>query len=377
MLNSKLTRAHVLAGGLLAGVLCAASVQAVGQGAAQPMAPAASVPMSAPMTTPATSAGLAPQGAAAGSLPRGPLGAPGRSAMIQTAQTSQAVPASMAEGAAGQGQAPAIQIGAGDLINVIVFDTPELSTSVRINQNGEANLPVLGAVQLAGLNANDGSRVLEQAYKSRGLLLDPHVTIFVSEYASQGASILGEVRAPGVYPTLGSRRLMDMLSLAGGVAPTAGKVASIIHQGDPSHPVQIALQPTPAAMHAQENPVIQPGDTIVIAKSGVVYVIGDVLRPGGILVDNNERLSLIEALSLAGGMNKTAALSKTKIVRKLPTGREEVDLDLKHVLYGKQADVMISDGDIVFVPSSVGKTFLYRGIEAAIALSTNFALFAR
>jgi polysaccharide export outer membrane protein len=74
-------------------------------------------------------------------------------------------------------------------------------------------------------------------------------------------------------------------------------------------------------------------------------------------------------------MNKTAAMSKTKLIRKLPTGREEVDLDLKHILYGKQADVLVSDGDILFVPSSTGKTFLYRGIEAAIGLSTSYALF--
>jgi polysaccharide export outer membrane protein len=328
--------------------------------AQQPGQPASSTPVTpmAPMTTTPMSS---PQSTA-------PMGAPMQSGM--TAGSSATMPMAMSEP-----NAPLIQIGAGDLINVIVFETPELSTSVRINQDGEANLPVLGMIRLAGLSANDASRVIEQAYKSHGLLLDPHVSVFVAEYASQGASILGEVRAPGVYPTLGSRRLMDMLSLAGGVAPTAGKVASIIHHGDPTHPVQIALQPTPAAMHAQENPVIEPGDTIVVAKSGVVYVIGDVLRPGGILVDNNERLSVIEALSLAGGMNKTAALSKTKIIRKLPAGREEVDLDLKHILYGKQADVLISDGDILFVPSSTGKTFLYRGIEAAIGLSTSYALF--
>jgi polysaccharide export outer membrane protein len=227
------------------------------------------------------------------------------------------------------------------------------------------------------MSASDASRAVEQELKSRGLLLDPHVSIFVTEYASQGASIIGEVRAPGVYPTLGTRRLLDMISLAGGVAPTAGKVISIVHQNDPEHPQQVAIQPTPASLHAQENPVIQPGDTIVVAKSGVVYIIGDVLKPGGFLVDNNERLSVIESLSLAGGWNKTAALSKTKLIRKLPTGREEVDLDLKHIVYGKQADVMISDGDILFVPSSVGKTILYRGVEAAIALSTQFAIYAR
>ena len=187
--------------------------------------------------------------------------------------------------------------------------------------------------------------------------------------------MLGEVRAPGVYPTLGSRRLLDMLSLAGGVSSTAGRLVSIVHRGDSQHPEQIALQPTPASLHAQVNPVILPGDTVVVAKAGVIYVIGDVLRPGGILVDNNERLSIIEALSLAGGMNKTAALSQTKLVRKLPAGREEVDLDLKHILYGKQADILVSDGDILYVPSSIGKTFLYRGIEAAFGLATNYALF--
>ena len=344
MLNNK--RAHPLLAALLAALAThAVHAQQPGQPASSTPVPPVTAPLSPPASMDAGQAGTSPM----------------------KSGTQAMMPA--------EGNAPLIQIGAGDLLNVIVFETPELSASVRVNQDGDANLPVLGRIHVAGLSANDASRTIEQAYKSHGLLIDPHVSVFVSEYASQGASILGEVRSPGVYPTLGSRRLMDMLSLAGGVAPTAGKVASIIHQGDPSHPVQIALQPTPASMHAQVNPVIQPGDTIVVAKSGVVYVIGDVLRPGGILVDNNERLSVIEALSLAGGMNKTAALSKTRIIRKLPTGREEVDLDLKHILYGKQADVLISDGDILFVPSSVGKTFLYRGIEAAIGLSTSYALF--
>ena len=270
---------------------------------------------------------------------------------------------------------PSIVIGPGDMLNVVVFETPELSASVRVNQDGDANLPVLGAVHLAGLNSQEASTALENAFRTRGLLLDPHVTVSETEFASQGATVLGEVRSPGVYPTLGSRRLLDMISLAGGVSNTAGRLVSVIHRGDAQHPVQIALQPTPASLHAQQNPVVLPGDTVVVAKAGVIYIIGDVLRPGGILVDNNERLSIIEALSLAGGMNKTAALSQTKLVRKLPAGREEVDLDLKHILYGKQADVLVSDGDILFVPSSVGKTFLYRGVEAAFGLATSYALF--
>ncbi len=295
-----------------------------------------------------------------------------------TAQVPAAATSGTAQAAApvdAMDQPPPILIGPGDLLTITVFETPELSSAVRVTQDGDASLPVLGAVHVSGLSTQGAATTIEDAFRTRGLLLNPHVTVAETEFASQGASILGEVRTPGVYPTLGSRRLLDMISLAGGVSTTAGRLASIIHRGDSQHPVQIALQPTPASLHAQVNPVILPGDTVVIAKAGVVYVIGDVLRPGGILVDNNERISVIEALSLAGGFNKTAAESQTKLIRKLPAGREEVGLDLKHILYGKQADVLVSDGDILFVPSSIGKTFLYRGIEAAFGLATSYALF--
>ncbi len=298
----------------------------------------------------------------------------GSAIKAQVPPGAQASPQSPATADLGE-QPPSILIGPGDLLTVTVFETPELSSSVRVDQNGNSSLPVLGPVHVAGLTTQEASTAIEDAFRTRGLLLNPHVTVSESEFASQGASVLGEVHAPGIYPTLGSRHLLDMLSLAGGVSTTAGRLVSIVHRGDSQHPVQIALQPTPASLHAQENPVILPGDTIVVAKAGVVYVIGDVLRPGGILVDNNERISVIEALSLAGGFNKTAAESQTRLIRKLPAGREEVGLDLKHILYGKQADVLVSDGDILFVPSSIGKTFLYRGIEAAFGLATSYALF--
>ena len=304
--------------------------------------------------------------------------APATQNQSDPAQSAPAsAPAAMPEAAPmdAADQAPSILIGPGDLLTVTVFETPELSTSVRVNQNGDANIPVLGPVRVAGMSSQEAAITLEDAFRTRGLLLNPHVTVAETEFASQGASVLGEVRSPGVYPTLGSRRLLDMISLAGGVSTTAGRLASIVHRNDPQHPVQIALQPTPAALHSQVNPVILPGDTVVVSKAGVVYVIGDVLRPGGILVDNNERLSVMEALSLAGGMNKTAALSKTKLVRKLPAGREEVDLDLKHILYGKQADVLVSDGDLLYVPSSTAKTFLYRGVEAAFSVGVNEAIY--
>ena len=271
--------------------------------------------------------------------------------------------------------APNIAIGPGDLLNIVVFDTPELTTSARVNQDGEVNLPVLGMMRLAGLNTIDAARKIEEDLRSRHLIIDPHVTVFIAEYASQGATVMGEVRSPGVYPTLGTRKLLDMLSVAGGLQSTAGKSVSIVHRDDPQHPIIVALQSGSSTMYAQENPIILPGDTIVVAKAGIIYVIGDVLKPGGFLIDNNTPISVMQSLSLAGGWDKTAALSKTKLIRKTTEGREEVDLDLKHLAYGSQADVSVKDGDILFVPSSLGKTLTYRGIEAAISITSGVLIY--
>ncbi len=274
-------------------------------------------------------------------------------------------------------QAPKIAIGPGDQLTIDIFDTPELSSSARVSQTGEINLNVIGSIQVAGLTATQAARRIESELISRGLLIDPHVTVSISEYASQGATLTGEVRSPGLYPTLGSRRLLEMIALAGGVLPTAGKDVTIIHRGDSQHPVNLVLVQNTSALSSQQNPVILPGDTVVIGKAGVIYILGAVAKPGGYLIDNNEHLSLLQAVTLAGGWATTASLSQVRLVRKVPEGREEIKLDLKHITYGRQADITVSNNDILFVPSSVLKTFAYQGIgtiligaEQAVIFST-------
>jgi polysaccharide export outer membrane protein len=261
---------------------------------------------------------------------------------------------------------PTIAIGAGDQLDVEVFDTPELSGASRVSQTGEINIAVLGNVQVAGLTPNQAARKIEAELKSHGILIDPHVTVAISEYASQGATVTGQVHAPGVYPTVGNRRLLDMIALAGGVAPTAGRVATIIHRDDPQHPHDVHLVANNNALDAQENPVIYPGDTVVIDKAGIIYIMGDVGKAGGYLIDNNEHLSLLQALTLAGGWTRTSAQSKVILIRKVPQGREEIKLDVSHVVHGEQADIKVANGDIVYIPSSIGKIFAYQGIAAVV-----------
>ena len=285
-----------------------------------------------------------------------------------TAQTDSSAPAAAQAALPDQqnNRPPTIAIGAGDELDVEIFDTPELSGTVRVSQTGEINLPVLGNVRVINLTANQAARKIEAELKSHGILIDPHVTVSIAEYSSQGATITGEVHSPGVYPTLGTRRLLDMIALAGGVTTMAGRTATIIHRNDPQHPHDVHLVANTDSLSAQENPIILPGDTVVIDKAGIIYIMGDIGKAGGYLINNNEHLSLLQALSLAGGWTRTSAQSKVILIRKVPQGREEIKLDLSHIVHGKQADIRVANGDIVYVPSSIGKIFAYQGISATV-----------
>jgi len=265
----------------------------------------------------------------------------------------------------------------GDVLSVQVFDTPELSAdSAQVSQSGEVNLPVLGLVRVGGLSQIQAAVKIESELRSHGLMLEPHVTVSVIEYASQFATILGQVKSPGEYSVFGGRRLLDVIALAGGLSPSAGKVVMIAHRNDPHHPVIVRLVQNAQSLGAQQNPVILPEDTIEVGKAGIIYILGAVKKPGGFLIDNNEQISLMQALTLAGGWDQTASLSKARLIRKVPQGHEQLMLDLKHVLNGKQADVSIKNGDILYIPPSLGKTLAYRGMEALIAAAQTAVVYS-
>ncbi|MGH9586754.1 MAG: polysaccharide biosynthesis/export family protein [Acidobacteriaceae bacterium] len=281
------------------------------------------------------------------------------------------LPAAGQEGATQPRQTVAeanVAIGPGDILDVEVFDTPELSlATAHVSNDGTVTLPVLGVVNVSGLNTSQAARKIESALRTRGIMLQPHVTVAILENSVQSASLLGEVKSPGVYSTVGGRRLLDLIAMAGGLTAGAGKIVTIAHRDDPTRPLTIHLVANAEDLGSQRNPVIEPGDTVMVGRAGIVYILGAVNKPGGFLIDNNEHISLMQALTLAGGWDKAAALSKARLIRKVPGGHEEVDLDLKHVLYGKQADVKVENGDILYLPMSLGKTLAYRGMEAAIA----------
>ncbi len=269
----------------------------------------------------------------------------------------------------------ALRVSSGDLLDLGVFDTPELSGKLRVDEAGDITVPVAGAVRVSGMTSEEAAVAVEGKLRSADILKDPHVSIFISEYATQGVTVTGEVRTPGIYPLLGSHGLSDMIAAAGGVTAGSSRVVTVTHKSDPEHPETLTLDNRPGSIAAKVD--IRPGDTIGVAKAGVAYVVGEVAKPGGFLIESNDRLSVLQVIALAGGATHTAAPDKARLIRKTPTGREELKVPLKAILNGKVVDIPLEDGDILFVPSSKGKIFAYRGVDTAIGLTTGLAVGGR
>ena len=259
-----------------------------------------------------------------------------------------------------------LQLGVGDLIEMTVYDVPELTTKTRISSKGDIYCALIGPTHVAGLTSEEAARLIERRLSA--FLNNPYVSVFVTEYASQGASLLGEVAKPGVYPVLGEQHLFDLISASGGLTEKAGHSITVTHRSDPDKPVTVPLSRN-LSDDTESNIKVFPADTIVVHKADIVYVVGDVGRPSGLLMDAGG-LTVLKALVLAGGTTRTAKLSGAKILRKGPAGMIETPVQLKKILQAKAPDLSLQADDILVVPSSAGKILAGRTLEAAMQAAT-------
>jgi polysaccharide export outer membrane protein len=240
-------------------------------------------------------------------------------------------------------------IGPGDLLAIGVFDTPELSERVRVDSEGRITLPLIGEISVCGMTAS----TLEKTVRSKlidGLFVkDPQVSVFIVEYAGQMAYVAGEVTRPGAYPLLRSHRLLDLISVAGGLTAHAGDKVTIV-RGNESARTVVDLNDTD---EGRSNPEILPGDSITVSQAGIVYVLGDVARPGGFMLDRGTSVSVVQAVALAEGAKSSAALSKSVLIRTVDGKRQEIPLNLKMILRSHSPDLLLAAGDIVYVPGSL------------------------
>jgi polysaccharide export outer membrane protein len=266
-----------------------------------------------------------------------------------------------------------VRLDAGDLLEITTFDTPELSGKFRVDSRGNITLLIGGAVPVAGLTAEQAGTAIERLLRDRDILKNPHVTVIVLEYATQGVSVLGEVKNPGVYPLAGKHGALDVISMAGGLTPNASKMVSVTHRAPPWETMTVNL----AGGHGGtlENDVeILPGDRIVVLRSGVVYVIGDVGKPGGYAMEDTDGVTVMQALALAQGVNRTAK-SKGMLIRMTAGHRTETELALNKILANQAPDPRLQDGDIVYVPLSGAKDWTSKGVSAALQMAVGMVIY--
>lgn len=261
-----------------------------------------------------------------------------------------------------------LRLGGGDLIEVGIYGVPDLTAKGRISNEGDFYMALIGYVHVAGLSPEDAQALIEKKYVEGGFLKNPHATINVLEYVTQGASLLGEVARPGIYPVLGSRRLYDIISAAGGFTANAGRTVTITHRDAPDKPVVVVFSNSPDKA-TDANVVVFPGDTLVVSKAAVVYVVGEVTRPAGILMEN-QGLTVLKALAMSGGPTGKARLDGAKLIRRTEGGgTEEIALPLKQILSAKAKDLELKPEDIVFVP---GKGTM--ALQTIMQIATGLAL---
>jgi polysaccharide export outer membrane protein len=256
----------------------------------------------------------------------------------------------------GQSAALAPVLGPGDEVEVTVYGAPDLSGHTRVATNGSISMPLVGYIRVAGLSSSEAEEAIEAQLRQNNVVNNPQVSVFVKEYTSGGISVAGEVSKPGVYSALGPHRLFDILQAAGGLTDRAGSTVTISHR-DGVNPITVEIPKDPEQM-SRINVDLSPGDTMVVNKAGIVYVLGEVNKPGGYVLNSTGGVTLLRVIAAAGGPTHGAAVGGTKMIRRTPTGLQELPVPLKDLLRAKVADMPVQADDIIYVPSSRVKTAL-------------------
>ena len=270
-------------------------------------------------------------------------------------------------------------LGVDDLLQIRVVDSDELADKqVRVGTDGNIILPTVGKIQAKGMTVDELQAELVQ--RLRRLIVSPDVSVSVLETHSQPVSVVGAVRNPGVIQLQGPKTLVEVLSMAGGPREDAGYMARITRRKDAGplplptantdatglyNVAEVNLQRIMDARNPGENILVMPNDIVNVPKADMVYVIGEVQKAGAIALGDQKTVTVLQAISIAAGLGKTAKSAEAKILRITPgsTTRTEVTVNLKAMLAGKLSDMAMEPDDILFVPNSLRKEIGLKTLE--------------
>jgi len=284
-------------------------------------------------------------------------------------------------------------IGPEDVLQIKVFDVKDLDETVRVANDGTIVVPLLGRIDASGLTA-DGLRDRLEKELGKNLLQNPQVTVFVEQFHARPVSIVGAVEKPGIYQITGPRSLIEMLSLAGGLArrntAAAGKTIYVTRPSGFEDlkivPGMRKVAPNKVAIDIKDllytqasglNIPVKPHDIIAVSKADIVYVAGGgVRKPGGFVLEDRDSITVIQALAMAEGLAPEAARHHARIIRTMADGSHtDIPIDLEKVIKNKAPDPDLAANDILYVPISRGKAALKKTTETIVQTVSGYLIF--
>ena len=306
------------------------------------------------------------------------------------------------------------RIGPEDLLEISVYGAPDLSGEARVAAEGSISVPLLGIVQAAGLTSNELESVLRKLLRQT-YMKDPHVSVFVKEVESHSVSVFGAVEKPGVFQIRSAKSLIEVLSMAQGLSADAGDTVIVMRHArtttpavadNPIPPPAAASNPAQGAAEGRAslvnadavsgsksieinlrdllntgnpryNALVYPGDVVTVTRAGVVYVVGEVNKPGGYVLKTNKNISVLQAIALAEGETHTSSGKRARIIRtdEITGERTEIRIDLKKIFASHAPDPLLHANDIVFVPNSAAKAALYHSTQGIISAAAGAAIY--
>jgi polysaccharide biosynthesis/export protein len=283
-------------------------------------------------------------------------------------------------------------IGAGDEVSIHVEDLDDISDRpIRIDPNGFIDLPLIGRTEAGGLTIEQLRQQLEK--KLAKYITTPQITINLVENRARFFSVIGPVNNPGVHPLEGPKHLIEAISIAGGIRADAGSRVVIMRQArwgalplsvattDASGGYSTATIPLSDLLSGANpslNILVDPGDIISVSRADIVYVLGTVKRAGGFPLEDKDSISLLQALSLAEGLDHDAAPNKARILRHASTGDgrvRDISIDINKIIKGQNPDVPLYANDVLYIPGSAAKSTAKRSAEAVLAVATGVAIY--
>lgn len=238
-----------------------------------------------------------------------------------------------------------------------MFGLEEMNKTVRVSEDGKITLPLLGEVEVEGLTKTELEKKLSQLLEEK-YLQSPQVTVFIKEYQSKRISVLGAVGEPGPYELLGRQTLLQLISEAGGLTEDAGDDIIVIRQFQDGTNISLKISIDDLFLKgdARLNIPLEPNDIVNIPaeKTVLIYVFGQVRKPGALEVKKSNIPTLLQAIAQAGGFSERASKGGVLIKRINKDGKEkQIKVNVKDIIKGKKKDIQLLENDVVYVPETI------------------------